>query len=121
MSSYERCADEAVGYHETILLDDRVFDYTGWTFASTFARYVGDPNGIDLGMAADLSSDGWYILAGSQRLISLRIGPETLAAYPDTSGRFQLFANVLAAPPANEPFHFADITITVQKGPTSWP
>lgn len=118
MAAYSRSTDESVGYHETITLDPRVSDYTGWTFASTFAAYVGDPDAIVLGMAADLDSDGWYLLDGPGRLVSLRITPETLQAYPDTSGRFALFSNILATPPGADRFHLADMTLTVQKGPT---
>jgi len=121
MTAYTRSADEAVGYHETIALDDQIPDYTGWTFAATFARFVGDPDAIALGMAADDDSDGWRIVDGPGRLVSLRIGGDTLQTYPDTSGRFTLFSNVLAAPPGQEPFHFCDMTIDVQKGPTTWP
>lgn len=121
MVAYSRAADESVGYHETITLDPRVDDYNGWTFASTFAAFVGDPNAIALGMVSDESSDGWRLIDGPERSISIRISAATLAAYPDTSGRFSLFTNVLAAPPGGAAFHYCDITLTVQKGPTEWP
>lgn len=121
MVAYSRSADESVGYFETIALDPQVEDYTGWTFAATFATYVGDPNAIMLGMAADASADGWQVIDGPARKVTLRIAAATLAAYPDTSGRLQLFTNVLAAPPGGDPVHFCDLILTVQKGPTAWP
>src|SRR5438046_9551223 len=108
---YLRAADWSVGYHETIELDPRVSDYTGWTFAATFGAVVGDPDGIELGMAADLLTDGWKVVSGPARQVSLKITPATLQAYPNTSGRFELFTNVLATPPGGERFHYGDITL----------
>jgi hypothetical protein len=119
MVAYSRSADLSVGYHETILLDAQVGDYTGWVFEATFAAFVGDPDGIALAMADDLASDGWFIVDGPGRLVSLKILPATLQGYPNTAGKFQLFTNILATPPDQERFHLADMTLTVQKGPTA--
>lgn len=118
MTVYRRVADWSVGYWSSLRMDARVLDYTGWTFAATLAKRVGDPAGIALGMAGNSNAQGFFIADGPGRVVSLRILPATLQAYPDSSGRFALFANVLATPPGSARFKAFDLVLTVNRGPT---
>lgn len=118
MAVYRRVADWSVGYWTSLQMDPRIPDYSGWAFAATLAKHIGDPNGIALGMAADIDGEGFRVVDGPARLISLRILPATLQAYPDTSGRFELFGNVLATPPAKARFKAFDLVLTVNRGTT---
>lgn len=119
MALYSRAADESVGYYETIAMDPSIADYTGWVFKLTLAAFVGDPNGITLNTIADAAAEGFRIVDGPGRLVSLRILAMSLQAYPDTTGQFVLFGNLLATPPGADRFHACDFQLTVQKGPTT--
>ncbi|MBB3940685.1 hypothetical protein GGR39_002342 [Novosphingobium fluoreni] len=118
MTVYRRSADWSVGYYSALRMDTRVPDYTGWTFAATLAKHIGDPDGIALGMAANSSAQGFFVKDGPAQLLTLRILPETLQAYPDASGQFELFANVLATPPGGARLKVFDLILTVVRGPT---
>lgn len=118
MTAYRRVADWSVGYYSSLDMDPRVFDYSGWVFEATLAKRVGDPDGIALGTTGDPNADGFRIVSGLGRVVTLRILPATLQAYPDSSGRFDLFANVLATPPGKPRFKAFDLVLTVNRGPT---
>lgn len=118
MAVYRRVADWSVGYWSSLNMDPRIADYTGWVFAATLGKRVGDPAGIALGMAINLEGEGFFVSSGPGRQVSLRIFPATLQGYPDSSGRFELFANVLARPPGKARFKAFDLVLTVNRGNT---
>lgn len=118
MAVYRRVADWSVGYWSSLRMDPRITDYSGWVFAARLAKRVGDPAGIALSMAANADAEGFLVVDGPGRVVSLRIRPATLQAYPDNSGRFELFANVLATPPGKARFKVCDLVLTVNRGPT---
>jgi hypothetical protein len=118
MSVYRRVADWSVGYWSTLRMDPRIANYSGWSFSAKLAKYIGDPAGIVLGNAGTLDTDGFYVIDGRRGIVSLRILPATLQSYPDSSGRFELFANVLAQPPLSPRFKAFDLVLTVNRGPT---
>ncbi|RYE74894.1 MAG: hypothetical protein EOO80_16285 [Oxalobacteraceae bacterium] len=118
MAVYRRVADWSVGYWSSLQMDPRIADYTGWVFAAKLGRAVGDPAAIALGVAGTLEGEGFFVANGPARVVSLRILPATLQAYPDSSGRFELFANVLATPPGKARFKAFDLVLTVNRGTT---
>lgn len=118
MAVYRRSADWSVGYYSALRMDFRVSNYTGWAFEATLAKHVGDPAGIKLGMAANIAAEGFFVKDGPAQIVTLRILPETIQAYPDSSGQFELFANVLATPPGGTRLKVFDLILTVVRGPT---
>lgn len=121
--AYRRAAKESVGLYETWRLGGGKFagviDLTGWTFKATFERYAADPQAFTLDMAASAEAQGFRIWDGPARQITCRILPATLQSIADTTGDFQMAADVLATPPDSNRFSAFDLELRVVRGPTA--
>ncbi|MBO9526414.1 MAG: hypothetical protein J7517_09840 [Sphingobium yanoikuyae] len=117
------CAKESVGYYGTWTLGRSKLhgdmSIAGWAFAARFERYAADPQAFLLGMAANDAAQGFRIIDAGNRRISCRILPATLQAINDTSGQFDLQADLLATPLGYDRFFVADLLLTVLRGPTA--
>lgn len=120
--AYRIGAKESVGYYATWAIGSgqEVGDLSiaGWTFAARFERYAGDPQAFLLGMVTDPAAQGFRLIDPVSRTISCRILPATLQGITDTTGRFDLFADLLATPPLADRFFVNDLILTVLRGPT---
>lgn len=120
--AYRIGAKESVGYFATWTIGSAkaVGDLSieGWLFAARFERYADDPQAFLLGMAASPADQGFQIIDPAARSISCRILPSTLQGITDTTGQFDLYADLLATPPFADRFFVNDLILTVLRGPT---
>ena len=110
---------EAIGLAEVLPLAEKgvPIDITGWTFALTLVREMGGPD-IELGMAATADDEGIWIVDAAGGELQIIILPATIAAFPDTTGDFELFGDLLATRPTDDRELIDDVLITVTEGPT---
>lgn len=121
--AYRIGAKESVGYYATWTLGQSArhgdLSLAGWTFAAHFERYAGDPQAFLLGMAGSAAAQGFRIIDADLRQITCRILPATLQAIDDTTGQFEMNADLLATPLGGDRFFVNDILLTVLRGPTA--
>lgn len=114
-------AREAVGYTATWTIGQAgvPVDISGWTFEATFERQAGAPD-FSLGMAVALDPEveGFTVFNGPAGQLAVNILPATLQGIDDTTGLFELDADLLGTPPAGPRQFVKAIVATITKGPT---
>lgn len=110
---------EAIGLAEVLPLAEKgvPIDITGWTFALTLVRELGGPS-IQLGMAANANARGFWIVSGSGGELQIIMPPADVIGFPDTTGNFELFGDLLCTRPTGDRELIDDLLITVTEGPT---
>jgi hypothetical protein len=113
---------ESVNYYQALTLGadqlQGAIDITGYVFEMDLARSNVATVLIGLNMAVTELGEGFAIVSGANRMLTIRILSGTLSDLPDTTGDFELFGDLLATPPGGERFFVQDMILPVTKGPT---
>lgn len=116
-------ARESVTYYQSLTLGPELLrgqvQITGYEFKLALTRQLGQPAEITLGMAASPFAQGFAVVSGPARILTIRIFNGTLDGLADTTGDFELFGDLLARPPGGEFFFVADLILPITKGPTA--